>query len=80
MQQIKDFSVHLAVYVLVNVLLIVSNIVTGEHWSIWPLLGWGISVVIHALTVWRVNQWWGSALPTREIEKLMEREEPPDRP
>ncbi len=65
-QQIKDVSVHLAVYVLVNVVFIRITMVTGEHWSIWPLLGWGIGVVIHALTVWGVDQWWGRAWEARD--------------
>ncbi len=80
-QQIKEFYVHLAVYVMVNVVLIVINIVMGEHWFIWPLLGWGIGVAVHAVTVWGVDQWWASAWEAREIEKLMAREhQPPERP
>ncbi len=80
-QQLKEFYVHLAVYVMVNIVLIAINIITAGHWFIWPLFGWGIGVAVHAVTVWGVDQWWGSAWEAREIEKLMAREhQPPERP
>jgi len=48
-----EFYRHLAVYVAVNLLLVVINLVTsrGYFWAIWPLLGWGIGIAIHALRV-----------------------------
>lgn len=47
------FYVHLAVYVLVNALLIGINLSTSPEskWFIWPLGGWGIGVLFHALNV-----------------------------
>ncbi len=47
------FYKHLAVYLAVNTLLIVINLLTspGSYWAIWPLLGWGIAIVIHAVSV-----------------------------
>ncbi len=47
----SDFYRHLAVYIAVNLLLVVINLVTSPDyfWAIWPLLGWGIGVGIHAM-------------------------------
>ena len=52
-QAIKGFYRHLTVYVLVNILLFVVNVLTsrGSWWFYWPLLGWAIGVIAHGLTV-----------------------------
>ena len=49
------FKIHFAVYVAVNALLIVINLVTtpGKYWFYWPLFGWGIGVAGHAFGVLR---------------------------
>ena len=46
----KGFAIHLAVYVLVNALLVGINLATTPDrlWFAWPLLGWGIGLLAHA--------------------------------
>lgn len=46
-----SFYVHAAVYVLVNILLIVINLVfvPGFLWFVFPLVGWGIGLTMHYL-------------------------------
>src|SRR5215472_13796512 len=43
--------IHATVYVAVNVLLITINLstATGHLWFQWPLLGWGIGLLAHAV-------------------------------
>jgi hypothetical protein len=58
--------VHAAVFVAVNVLLIAINLITapGGLWFQWPLLGWGIGLLAHAVAAfslagrreWRVTR------------------------
>lgn len=50
---LRDFYMHLATFVIVNAFLIVLNLVTspGDFWAIWPLLGWGIGLASHGLSV-----------------------------
>ncbi len=50
----RDFSTHLAVYIIVNAMLVAIWAVSGAgyFWPIWPLLGWGIGVAINAWTVY----------------------------
>jgi hypothetical protein len=68
------FYKHLAVYVVVNVLLIIINLSTtpGRYWFKWPLLGWGIGLALHAVSVFIFSR--GSAMKDRMIQEEMEKE------
>jgi hypothetical protein len=54
-QELRAFYVHLTVFVAVNILLHVINFATapGVYWAFWPLLGWGIGLLAHALATYR---------------------------
>ncbi len=47
------FYIHLAIYVGVNVLLVVVNLSTSPQyiWFVWPLFGWGIGLFFHGMSV-----------------------------
>ncbi len=60
---------------LVNTLLVVLSLASGEPWSFWPLLGWGIGMVAHALTVFGPGRVLGADWEQRQIRKLMDRGE-----
>lgn len=47
------FYIHLAVYMGVNVLLVIINLSTSPQyiWFIWPLLGWGIGLFFHGMSI-----------------------------
>ena len=49
------FKIHFIVYLAVNALLIVINLLTtpGTYWFYWPLLAWGIGIAGHAFGVLR---------------------------
>ena len=66
------FYLHLAVYIVVNLLLIIINLATstGYLWFKWPLLGWGIAIGFHALMTFVFSG--GSAIKEKMIEKEME--------
>jgi len=69
------FYIHLAVYIAVNIFLIVINYSTsrGYLWFVWPLSGWGIGVIFHALAVFIFCG--GSAIKEKMIEKEMKKED-----
>jgi hypothetical protein len=52
------FYIHLAVYVIVNAMLVAINLSTStEHlWFKWPLAGWGIGIFVHALVVFCLSR------------------------
>jgi len=71
----KGFFTHLIIYIIVNVFLIIIWAVTnpgGYPWFIWPIIGWGIGLVIHALTVFVFNRktGWEQRELEKEVQKL----------
>ncbi len=48
----RAFNLHVALYVLVNALLVVIWAFSGHgyFWPIWPIAGWGLAIVIHYWT------------------------------
>lgn len=52
------FFVHVVVFAAVMLLLVVINLLTspGTFWFIWPLLGWGIAVVLHGARVFLLGE------------------------
>jgi hypothetical protein len=73
------FYIHLAVYLGVNTLLIIINIMTSTQylWFKWPLIGWGIGILFHALGVFVFSR--GLSIKERMIEKEMKKEIKQDR-
>jgi hypothetical protein len=63
--------IHLVVYVAVNTLLMVINLFTSVDylWFWWPLLGWGVGLLFHALLVMFFSR--GLSIRQRMIEKEM---------
>lgn len=52
----RDFGAHLLVYCLVNGFVVVIWAMTDLHgffWPIFPILGWGIGIVLNAWDVYR---------------------------
>ena len=68
------FFIHLSVYLGVNILLIIINLLTSPEyiWFKWPLIGWGIGVFFHAMSIFVFSG--KSALTERMTEKEMEKE------
>ncbi|MBG7621049.1 2TM domain-containing protein [Herbaspirillum sp. AP02] len=66
------FFRHLAIYLVVNAGLMLVSLLTSPHhwWSIGPLLGWGIGVLFHALSVFgRFPADWKRAMIARELRR-----------
>ena len=61
--------IHATVYVLVNVFLFaVSRYGLGtRNWSVAPLLGWGLGLALHGISVWFVGA--GSNLRQRMVQR-----------
>lgn len=73
--QIRGFYVHALVYALVNVLLAVINFVVsrGVLWFYWPLLGWGIGLFAHGVSVFGFGGLWGKEWEDRKIKDIVEK-------
>lgn len=75
-EQLRGFYVHLTVYVLVNLFLFGINMATDRDslWFFWPLLGWGIGLGAHAMTVFVFDGKLGKNWEDRKIAELMEKD------
>ncbi|MFN3231502.1 MAG: 2TM domain-containing protein [Alphaproteobacteria bacterium] len=69
------FYIHLGVFICVNALLIGVNLaMTPDNlWFVWPLVGWGIGIFFHGLTVFLFAS--GGKVKERMIEKEVERQD-----
>jgi 2TM domain-containing protein len=66
------FYIHLTVFVLVNAGLFAINSMTGGYrWSVWPLWGWGLGLLIHGVLTFMSLQ--GDGLRDRMVRDEMER-------
>ena len=68
----RDFHGHVLVYLLVNAFLVVIWAVTspgGFFWPIFPMVGWGIGVVMNAWDVYFAED-FGEEDIDREMQRL----------
>ncbi|MGG4264363.1 2TM domain-containing protein [Peribacillus simplex] len=74
-ENLKAFYIHLTVYVLVNVMFFVINLLSdpGYWWFFYPLGGWGIGVLVHGITTFAHGS-FGSEWEERKIKEYMEKD------
>jgi sensor histidine kinase YesM len=75
-QNIRGFYGGLIAYVLVISFLWFINLVYASKviWAHWPMLGWGVGVLVHGLTVFSDNSFFGARWEERKVEEFMARE------
>ena len=68
------FYIHLIVYIIVNILLVSIWYFTSDKsefpWFVYPLVGWGIALVIHAVTAFYGGNSLEDRMTERELAKL----------
>ncbi|HEX6001260.1 MAG TPA: 2TM domain-containing protein [Hyphomicrobiaceae bacterium] len=70
---LKGFYTHLFIFILVMACLAIINAaVGGPWWVLWVLLGWGLGVIAHGLTVFgqtsrRIADW-----EERKLKELLD--------
>jgi len=72
----KGFYVHLVTYVLVIAGLFIINVLTGHGrwWFVWPAVGWGIGIAVHALSAFGLIGLLGRDWEERRLKELIEEE------
>jgi hypothetical protein len=69
---VKGFYIHLLVYVCVISGLIAINLATKSDWWVqWPLLGWGIGIIGHAIGVFMPFQLFSRDWEERKIKEQL---------
>jgi hypothetical protein len=71
----RDFYGHVLVYVLVNAFLVTIWALTDVHgffWPVFPIVGWGIAVVLNAWDAYRNDEFDEEEI-RHEMERLLGR-------
>jgi len=73
-EEIKGFYLHLIAFIVVNTVLLVINLITSPEylWFVWPIIGWGVGLLVHAITVF--GNMWGKSWEERKIKEIMEKD------
>lgn len=76
-KEIREFYEHLAVYILINPIVIAVNLMTspGYLWFIWCLMGWGVGLILHGLTVFNLPPFFDKDWEERKIKEILEKED-----
>ena len=74
-RKLKGFYIHLAQYLIIMLALLVINLLTRPQylWVVWPALGWGIGVLLHALRVFERWSPLGAQWEKAQVEKRLGR-------
>jgi hypothetical protein len=66
----RDFRNHVAIYVIVNTMLVAIWALSGQgyFWPVWPILGWGVGLVLHG---WKA--FYEKPISEEEIRREMDR-------
>ncbi|MEZ4875914.1 MAG: 2TM domain-containing protein [Flavobacteriaceae bacterium] len=74
-EQLKGFYVHFTIYLIMVPVFIVLNLKTTDFpWAIFPIVGWGMGVIGHAMEVFHWNPFLGKNWEERKIRELMDKE------
>lgn len=79
-RRLREFYGHLGIYVAVCLGLVVIDLATGSagstfiglNWAFWPILGWGLAVAIHGISV--AMPFSGKDWEDRKTDELYEKE------
>lgn len=75
-EDLKGFYGNLTSYIVVNTGLLILNLATSPErlWFFYPLLGWGIGVAIHGMTVFNYMPFLNRDWEEKKIQELMNKE------
>jgi hypothetical protein len=76
-QQLLLFYIYVVIYVFVNILLRMLNLLTDPSslWFYWPLLGWGIALGANAFLVYGAENIMGKEWEKQKMRQILEEEE-----
>jgi len=75
-KELKGFYGNLSSYIIVNIGLLLLNLLTSPNhlWFFYPLLGWGIAVAIHGMSVFNYMPFLNRDWEEKKIKELMNKE------
>lgn len=74
-EELRRFYIGVMVYLVVNLgLFLIDQSTPGGTWFYWPLIVWGIFVLIDGISLFLRGGPLGSGWEERKVHRLMERE------
>lgn len=74
--RLSGFYKNLGAFVVVGLILLVINIVTGSPWwFFWPLIFWGLGLAFQAFTLFGPGARTGSQWQQRKIQEYMDKDQ-----
>lgn len=74
-EDIRGYYIHLMIYAVVNAgLFLIDALTGGGWWFYWPLLGWGIGVGAHTVSMIASSSRFGPRWEERKIRELMQKD------
>ena len=79
-KELKDFYTHVIVYIAVNIVLLVINLISSPDalWFYWATIFWGIGLGFHGLSVLLSGSFLGQEWEDRKVKKYMDKEKGKD--
>lgn len=76
-ENLKSFYIHLIIYILVNTVFIIINVLNYDRaeqwWFVYPAMGWGIGLLAHGLSVASFGI-FGPGWEEKKIREYMEKD------
>jgi hypothetical protein len=71
--RLRGFYHHLGVFVAVNLGLLIINLIASPArlWFYWPLLGWGLWLVLHGASTFSRDRWLGPEWEERKVQEIL---------
>lgn len=83
-REVRDFYGHVMIYLLANTVMVLVDLADGStgddrfiglDWAYFPLIGWGIFLLIDGLSTFRVGRWFfGANWEQRKLAQYLEEE------
>ena len=75
-EAIKGFWSHLITYIVVNIILFIVDLFTtpDQWWFYWVIGGWGIGLVINAISVFGMGKFQSKEWEEAKIKEILDKE------
>ena len=71
-REMRHFYYHLSMYGIIIAFLHILNLMTSSYyWAIWPTLGWGVAIAMHAVRTHGMLNFFDEEWEERKVQELL---------